>query len=193
MSAFYRHKNLEIIPAVAKELEAVFPELRFEFVLTLPQEGDGIRKIMKIADALGVRDRIVNAGYIPVSQGPDLYRSCHILFLPSVLETSSANYPEAMAMGLPIVTVGLNFAESACGSAAVYFEPMNHVSAALAITRLCKSEPLWDQLVQDGKEILHTLPTSTDRYELYKKYIKALLHSKKHVDFSTVQEFSREG
>lgn len=193
MSAYYRHKNLEIIPSVIKEIESVFPSLQFEFVLTLPHAGDGIKKIMSKAMALGVENKIVNVGHVPLSQGPELYRSCHLLFLPSVLETSSANYPEAMAMGLPIVTVGLNFAESACGSAAVYFEPMNHVSAALAITRLCKSEPLWEQLVQDGKEILHTLPTSTDRYELYKKYLKALLHSKKHVDFSTVQEFSREG
>lgn len=193
MSAYYRHKNLELIPAVAKELESISPELQFEFVLTLPPETPGFRKLMAKATALGVRDRLMNVGQVPVSQGPELYRSCHILFLPSVLETSSANYPESMAMGLPIVTVGLEFARTACGLAAVYFEPMNHCAAARAIATLCNSEQTWEQVVKEGKAILQLLPTSTDRYELYKKCLGELYRTQGSVDYSNVPGLTPRG
>ncbi|WP_173044805.1 glycosyltransferase family 4 protein [Nitrospira sp. KM1] len=174
MAAYYRHKYLEIVPVVAKELRSIQPDLRFEFVMTLPGEGDGIRKVMSKARALGVDDRIVNAGYVPLGQGPDIYRACHMLFLPSVLETFSASYPEAMAMGVPIVTTNLSFARDVCGNAATYFEPMNARDAAGAIIRVLKDAKLWHFLITEGKKVLHALPTQEMKYEMYKNCIYAL-------------------
>lgn len=174
MSAYYRHKNLEIVPDVAKEIEALLPDLQFEFVMTLPVEGEGIRVIMLKAKALGVAHRIVNVGYVPLSQGPELYRASHLLFLPSVLETFSANYPEAMAMGKPIVTTNLGFARDVCKKAALYFEPMNAKAAANAIVSLCRNAELWQSLIAEGKRALRDLPTQDMKYEMYKNCIYAL-------------------
>lgn len=176
LSAYYKHKNLEIIPAVAKELQACCPNRQVKFVLTLPGESPGLKKILSQAAALGVSDRIVNVGPVPVSRGPEMYQTCQMLFLPSVLETFSANYPEAMAMGLPIITTNLRFARDVCGAAGAYFEPMNARDAALAIGRVCEDERLWTSLIAEGKRILRTLPNQAMKYELYRNCIDELYH-----------------
>ncbi|MDI3463015.1 MAG: hypothetical protein OJF50_001836 [Nitrospira sp.] len=174
LSAYYRHKNLEIIPAVAKDLRRILPNRHVEFVITLPADSLGLKRILSKAAALGVEDQIVNIGPVPVSRGPEVYRTSHILFLPSVLETFSANYPEAMAMGVPIVTTDLGFAREVCREAASYFEPMNARDAACAIGDLCKDEMLWKSLVSRGKGILQALPTQEKKYELYTNCIRDL-------------------
>lgn len=174
LSAYYRHKNLEIIPAVAKELQGMLPNRYVEFVITLPEDSLGLKRILSKAAALGVEDQIVNMGPVPVSRGPEVYRTSHVLFLPSVLETFSANYPEAMAMRMPIVTTDLAFAREVCREAASYFEPMNARDAARAIADVCKDEVLWKSLVNHGKGILQALPTQEEKYELYTNCIHEL-------------------
>jgi glycosyltransferase involved in cell wall biosynthesis len=174
LSAYYRHKNLEMVPAVAKELEIVFPNRRFKFVMTLPPESEGLMRILSRAAVLGVEGRIVNVGPVPVARGPEVYRSCHILFLPSVLETFSANYPEAMAMGTPVVTTDLSFAREACAGAAAYFRPMDACDAAQAISRVWQDRELWKSLVEKGKQVLQTLPTQEMKYELYTNCLRQL-------------------
>lgn len=174
LSAYYRHKNLEIIPDVAKALQKSLPNRHVRFLLTLPGSSDGFKRILSKAAALGVDDRIINMGPIPVSRGPEVYSASHILFLPSVLETFSANYPEAMAMGLPIVTSDLGFAREICGEAASYFKPMDANAAACAITELCQDGELWMSLVNNGKSKLRALPTQERKYELYKNCLYEL-------------------
>ena len=87
LSAHYKHKNLEISPEVARHIRDMSGELDFEFVITLPKDSEGDKKLMGQAAELGVAGYISNIGPVKVSQGPELYQSCHIAFLPSLLET----------------------------------------------------------------------------------------------------------
>ena len=171
LSAYYPHKNLQIIPSVAKALRQADPDLDFEFVVTLPADSDGLSAISQIAKRLGVTDRIQNYGRVSVADGPMVYRSCHIAFLPSVLETFSANYPEAMATGRPIVTTDLGFAREICKRAALYYQPMNAAAAAATLLTLCRDEVLWMNLIREGKRVLQELPTPDSKYEQYVKCI----------------------
>jgi glycosyltransferase involved in cell wall biosynthesis len=108
-----------------------------------------------------------------VADGPDLYKSADICLLPTLLETFSATYPEAMAMGLPIVTTDLGFAHDVCDDAALYFRPQDAQAAADCILRLVDDPQLWTQQIARGKEILKRYPTPQERYDQY----IALLHS----------------
>ena len=166
-TAPYKHKRLHFLPYVAKELSVRDPKLKFEFVITLPAGDPKLKKVMAAARSLGVVHLINNAGPIPVAEGPDIYRSCNVCFLPSVLETFSASYPEAMAMGLPIVTTDLGFAHDACRDAALYFKPNDPKSAADKILSLLRDERLWSELLAKGKNVLRTLPTTSQKYDLY--------------------------
>lgn len=180
LSAYYRHKNLEIIPEVARHILALNNRLNFEFVLTLPTDDCGFGKIVSKARSLGVEEYIQNVGPIRVSEGPAVYESCHIAFLPSLLETFSANYPEAMAMKRPIVTTDLAFARDVCKDAALYYQPTNPKSAAETILLLVNDPLVWNQLLVNGSRVLAELPTPEERFSRYVEIFKACHAEKLH-------------
>ncbi len=165
-TAPYKHKNLLAIPHVAERLSILRPTRTFEFVFTLPIESSTWRALDRLSRRLGVRDRIVNLGPIPVAEGAALYRSCHVCFLPTVLESFSATYPEAMAMGMPIVTSDLNFAHDVCRDAALYFPPRDPQQAAARIAELIDNRTTWDRLVANGKTRIAELPTPAEQYRM---------------------------
>ncbi len=136
------------------------------FVFTLPREGAEWRSLVREAERLGVGDRLENLGPIPVAEGPQLYRVCHVCFLPTVLESFSATYPEAMAMGMPIVTSDLDFARDICRDAALYFPPRDPVAAAGRLVELLTNRATWERLVRAGKERIAQLPTPDEQYQM---------------------------
>jgi glycosyltransferase involved in cell wall biosynthesis len=175
LSAYYPHKNLEIIPWVARALEDKLRGRPFEFVLTIPSDSAPYRALKHKALRLGVTDRLASVGSVSVEAGPALYERCHMTFMPTLLETSSAVFPESMAMGLPIVTTDLPFNRDVCRDAAEYFVAMDPKAAAGAILRVLEDPRRWGGLVGSGKEVLKTLPTQEEKYEGYKVALQNLM------------------
>lgn len=182
-AAGYPHKCLDLVPDVARALLVRVPDRMFEFVLTLPPDSMIWRTIQRRAHELGVSDRVCNVGTVPVSCGPEVYQSCHLTFLPTVLETFSATYPESMAMGLPIVTSNLDFARDICGGSAVYFSPRDADNAADAIARLLQNRQRWQELVIGGRERLQSLPSPSQKYLAYRELIERLVANRSFQDF----------
>lgn len=176
-SAAYRHKNLKLLPAIAAQLERIDPSLDFDITTTLPDCED-LDSIRVLARQLRVEGRLVNLGPIPVAEGPSTYERFDLLLLPTVLETFSATYPEAMAMGLPIVTSDLDFARDVCGNAALYFDPVDAHSGAATIARLLADPSLWASLVAQGKQQLKRFPDPAQKSEGYLSMLNNLLGAK---------------
>jgi glycosyltransferase involved in cell wall biosynthesis len=166
LSAYYRHKNLELIPDVAFEIERLRPALDFRFTVTLPAEWPEVQAIMDRAQQLDVAHRIVNLGKVPVTDTPDLYARSHLSFLPSLLEVFSAVYPESLCTGVPLVTTDLRFSRDVCKDAAVYFEPTNAKSAAAKIVSILEDEAEWRAISNRGRELFAQLPSATRKWEL---------------------------
>jgi len=171
LSAYYEHKNLELIPDVALEISRMRPELKFQFTVTLPEDWPEVKAIMARAEQLGVKDRIRNLGKVAVTETPDLYEKSHLIFLPSLLEVFSAVYPESLCTGVPLVTTDLRFARDVCKEAAVYFEPTNARSAATQIVRLAEDEKAWRAISERGREVYKELPDAAAKWELQKGMI----------------------
>ncbi|MFQ5806590.1 MAG: glycosyltransferase, partial [Phycisphaerae bacterium] len=74
------------------------------------------------------------------------------LILPTLLESFSSTYLEAMQFRCPILTSDLDFARDICGSAAHYFAPFDPASIRDAIVELKRSPELQEQLVAAGVE-----------------------------------------
>lgn len=160
-AAYYVHKNLEIIPAVAAELRRRGLGDRFEFIITIPSDEPALARLNATARQFDVTQMINNVGPIDLADGPRLYRSCDAAFVPTLLETFSATYPEAMTMGLPIITTDLDFAKGICGAAAVYYRPKDPSAAADAISRVYSCAAFREQLVAEGTNQLARFPTAT--------------------------------
>ena len=158
LTSYYAHKNLELLPLVAQELESL-GITTVQFVLTL--------KPSDFEQHISPHPFIVNIGPIQPEACPSLYRECDALFLPTLAECFSASYPEAMVMEKPIITTDLGFARSICGEAALYFEPKNAKEAALCIKKILDTPELSQDLVKQGKEQLKKFDTATQRAQKY--------------------------
>ncbi len=176
VSAYYPHKNLDLIPRVAAALKAEHPARNFSFILTLPPAD--AEKVLEAAEELEVSSYIDNVGRVPLNQLVELYQRSDICFMPSVLETFSATYVEAMATGRPIVASDLDFAHAVCRDSAIYFDPRDPAVAARRIVELLDDESMWQQCISRGKARLDTLPTARQRYEQYVESIYATLDSR---------------
>jgi len=156
VTAYYFHKNLEIIPLVIDALNEKGID-NVEFVLTLKNE-DYQRVIPQ-----KYHDKVRNVGFVEPKDVPSLYCECDVMFLPTLAECFSASYPEAMIMGLPIVTTDLGFARGICGDAGLFFEPMNGADAADKIKMLIENPALYEELVAKGKKELQKFDSPSER------------------------------
>lgn len=161
----YPHKDLRILPEVAAALRETRPDRQFRFVTSVPPEHPQWDALRRRAEALGVADALTTVGRVTVAGGVDLYRGADVCLMPTLLETFSAAYPEAMAMGLPIVTTDLGFARDVCGDAALYYRPRDAADAARRLAELADSPRLWTAMVRRGKRRLDQSPDAADRYD----------------------------
>jgi len=158
LSAYYPHKDLEIIPKVAKTLRVRGVD-DVRFILTL--KPDDFKK------KLDPHPDIINIGPVNPEQCPSLYQECDGMFLPTLAECFSASYPEAMVMKRPIVTTDLGFAKSICGDAAQYYKAKDTESAADSIQKVIYDFELKRDLIQEGKQALRQFDTAEERAKKY--------------------------
>jgi glycosyltransferase involved in cell wall biosynthesis len=175
----YKHKNLDLLPRVAKALQELKPNFQFTFIVTLPQDGPDWRRLQAQAAKFKVLQHFDNRGPVLSVDGPDLYRTADCLFLPTVLETFSATYPEAMCMGLPILTPALDYLEDICRDAALYFPPYEPQLAASRILELAADQALWNRLIDAGKSRVRDFPSPNLKKQQYYAVIREALRELK--------------
>lgn len=112
---------------------------------------------------------IERVGQVPHSQLGALYRSADAVFLPSLLESFSASYVEAMHFGVPLVTSGYDFAREVCGPAAEYVDPLDPSDCARGVARVLADPARRRALRQAGFERLRRFPTWKERFRLYRE------------------------
>lgn len=148
------HKNLNIIPNVIKELDEKYGIKNMRFHVTLPEGALGLEGINKRVKELGISDRFVNHGNLRQQQLSELYRTCDLCFLPTVLEVFSASTLEAMYFGLPTVATDLPFNTEVFKDACLYYTPMNAVEAASKLVELSNNKILMETLKSRMKDRL---------------------------------------
>lgn len=170
VTRYYKHKNLEILPKVARLLLNSGVQ-KFEFILTILK--DDYDRIIP----LDLHKYIITTGPISITECPNLYEECDFMILPTLLECFSANYPEAMIMKKPILTSHYGFANTICEDAALYFDPLNPEDIANTIMRLLTNKALQQQLIKNGKKQLSKFPSPQQRAQQYIDIISSVLEN----------------
>lgn len=171
----YIHKRLPFIVDVASFLKSNGLENQIRFRVTLPEFGKEVSLFWKRAEALGVTKMIENIGIINIQDCPAQYAEAHCIFLPSVLETFSVSYLEAMKTKRPIVTSDLDFARDLCGDAAEYFDPQSSASAAQSILRLMNDQKYLRDLVAAGSKRLSVFFSPEEKYEAHIAWLEKVV------------------
>lgn len=160
LSAYYDHKNLEIlnelIPLIQKNKGH-----NIKFVTTLPDDTFG--KIFTEQS----RKNLLNVGPVKPDDCPQLYLETQAVFLPTLLECFSATYAEAMKMKSPIITTDLGFAKTICGSAALYFDPINAQDAYTKIMDLVGDPILYKTLLTNAEHEIVKFNSASERAAKY--------------------------
>lgn len=162
LCTYHFHKNLNILNDVIPILNKELPHNQIKFIFTISAED------FEMHFKEEAKKSIINIGRVPVKDCPQLYEESDALFLPTLLECFSANYPEAMLMERPILTSNLPFATEVCGNAAKYFDPISPRDIVSSIIELVSNKELQAELVKNGKEKLNDFD---DSYTRAKKYL----------------------
>ncbi len=153
LTTYYSHKNLEAIVDLFDKNRDTLSQ--HAVVLTIDTTIDyRAKKLMKSVRKLGLDGSIVNIGPVPQSALSTYFKHCNALFMPTLLESFSGTYLEAMHFRLPIITSDFDFTRTVCGDAAIYFDPMNRGSMVNAILTLDQSS---EELVARGQVRLNEL------------------------------------
>lgn len=99
LEAYERFKGFDEILEVLGRLSEEIPGL----VYLICGEGSDRVRLEQKAVLLGVRDRVIFAGFVPEERKPDYYRLADAYVMPSRVEGFGIVFLEAMACGIPVM------------------------------------------------------------------------------------------
>ena len=161
LTRYYSHKNLEALLAVFDKYRSELKDVICILTIDASDHADAARLLKKI-ETLGLSNQLINIGSVAQQLLPTLYEFSDALILPTLLESFSGTYVEAMRYRTPILTSGRDFAQAVCKQAALYFDPLDPESILDVILRLKTDTKLGDELVALGSERLQELPSDWD-------------------------------
>lgn len=157
LTRYYPHKNLEILLQLGRIIKSHGAPYRVITTVSADQDPGAARFLSSIQEA-ELRDVIHNIGPVPMDQVPSLYQSVDGLLLPTLLESFSGTYVEAMYYGVPVLTSDMDFARDVCGDAAFYFDPLNAESIYKTVVEAFASEGETRRRVEMGRNIVRSFP-----------------------------------
>ena len=174
LTYYYPHKNLEILMDVAVKIRELRRDYRIILTIAANQHKNAARLLQEIHDR-DLGEIIVNVGPVAMADVPSLYRSCDGLLMPTLLESFSGTYVEAMFHGIPIFTSDLDFAKGVCGEAACYFDPHDAHDIVSKLDTVFDDPSRSTSLMEAGRRVLASLPDWSHAFKLYQEIVRAEL------------------
>ena len=150
---YYAHKNLEVIPKLFERYRGLLKDVTFILTISEDEHSRAARLLKRIKNVAS-NTNLVAVRNLKQDELPAFYRYSDALFLPTLLESFSSAYLEAMRYERPIITSDMDFAHTICGNAAVYVDPYDVTSIYKGIMAVKKSTDLREGLVRAGRERL---------------------------------------
>lgn len=150
LTRYYPHKNIE---AIIRTYDHFREELKDVVVVLTISEDQHPKagKLLRSIELHGLSHNIINVGPLPQESLVNYFQTCQAMILPTLLESFSGTYLEAMQFNLPILTSDLDFAHEVCGDAALYFNPWEPESIKNIITKLITDQKLQQTLATKGQ------------------------------------------
>lgn len=151
LTKFYAHKNLEILIDIFRKYSETLKGIRC-IVTVAPEQHCNAKKFLSNIRRYNLQESIVNVGPLKQEELAGYFYNSQALFFPTLLESFSGTYLEAMHFGLPILTSDLDFARHVCGDAALYFNPWDPQDIIDKINTMKKDGFLREGLINNGRQ-----------------------------------------
>lgn len=178
LTKYYKHKNIEVLLSVCNLLKK--SKSNIKIIITIcPNHHIASKQLLNNINKMKLSDYLINIGPVNIYDVPALYRYTDGLILPTLLESFTATYIDAMNFGKPIFTSFLDFAIEICEEAAFYFDPYNAEDIYNTITAAFINISQIQKKVEIGLKRSKLFP---DWEEVCKTYITKLkeMHSQYH-------------
>lgn len=181
-SAYYLHKNLEIVPHVAAAIRRQAPGLHVVFRFTLPEHDANWLRIKSEAERLGVGASVETLGVVKITALAQAYHDVSAVYLPTLREVSTAVYPESFLFRRPLVTTDIDFARELCEEGAIFVQPRDPEDAAARFVELATSPAMTARMVEAGAHQLATAyPTAEEKLRLQLELITKVAESGRRI------------
>jgi glycosyltransferase involved in cell wall biosynthesis len=148
---FYPHKNQELLIELFRRYADKLRDVRCIVTVATDQRLSA-KKFLSDIRRYDLQKHIVNAGSLKQSELAGYYFNSDAMFFPTLLESFSTTYLEAMHFGLPILTSNLDFARYVCDDAALYFDPWDPSDIIDKILYMKNNSKLREKLIQKGRQ-----------------------------------------
>ncbi len=142
------YKNLPRLMYAFAQIASAHPDLALVFA----GRGEGNLQLVRLAQQLGLRDRVLLVGQLSDAQ----IRTCfaHALFFafPSLVEGFGLPVLEAMASGCPVLTSNCSSLAEVAGEDAVLVDPLDTASIAAGMQCLLTDAALRQRLAHRGRQ-----------------------------------------
>lgn len=159
LARYYAHKNIEILLQAMQHLPGYTRRPAVCLLTISADQHPGAAQLLWQLSARRLGKSVVNLGPVPADQLADTYRRADALVLPTLLESHSRTYLEAMKFSLPIATSDRDFARHACRDAALYFDPLDARAVARSMAQIMEDTALRSRLVKSGRKVLAQAPS----------------------------------
>jgi glycosyltransferase involved in cell wall biosynthesis len=166
LSRYYSHKNIEVFLPLAELIKAAGESIKI-FTTISPDDGAGARLFLAELKARGLGGVIYNLGTVPMEHVPSVYQQTDALLLPTLLESFSGTYVEAMFHRKPILTSRLPFAEAVCGKAAYYFNPYDPDEILDLVRKARDDTDERNSRLDEAKALLDDMPNWEETYQAF--------------------------
>lgn len=165
LSYYYVHKNFEIFIPLAKAIKE--QNLNYKIIITLdPNQHKLSKKFITSIKNQKLNDIIINVGPVEMKHVPSLYKQCDGLLMPTLLESFSGTYVEAMFHKIPIFTSNLDFAVGVCGYGAQYFDPLDETDILRKLNEVFADQKIISQQIFNASNKLESMPDWQKVYNL---------------------------
>lgn len=170
LSRFYPHKNLEILLDLAELIKA--QNKPYVIVTTIaPEQHPDVEGFLNAIYERGLGSVLLNLGPIPMDEVPGVYQTTDGLLLPTLLESFSGTYVDAMYHGKPVFTSDRDFAHDVCGEAGYYFDPLNPQDMLDVIDQAYQDSDTMEKKLRLGQQRVTEFP---DWNDVARKYMRLL-------------------
>ncbi|MDB3961735.1 glycosyltransferase [Paracoccaceae bacterium] len=169
----FGHKCIQLLVRYALELKNMGAS-NIVFKVTLTDE-EFEATIRRQKGYNSTKHMFENFGRVSYTRMKDFYSQADIVFVPSVLETFSATYVEALAAFKPLVVSDRSFAREICGDTAKYVDTFDVTNVASTLLTLARSVTDRNNSITSGGKKLSQFTNQRERNAQLANFVRQQL------------------
>lgn len=156
LTRYYPHKNLNILIELFERHGDALRDVAIVFTVS-PSDNAPAAEFCRRIEQPHLRGNLRTVGLVEQRELAAYFRHARGMILPTLLESFTGTYLEAMQLRCPILTSDRDFARVVCDDAALYFDPFDVDDMKQAILRLKNDAAVGPSLVEKGLKRVETM------------------------------------